>query len=52
MNERKRTSMTLLVLAVVAAFSLQACNTMAGLGKDVSSAADAVTGSAEKHKDY
>lgn len=41
---------TLLVAAALAAvLSLQACNTAAGVGKDVSSVGDAVTNSAERN---
>ena len=37
---------------VLALLPLQACNTTAGLGEDVSAGADAVTKSAEKNKNY
>ena len=44
--------MTLLVAALAVYLSLQACNTVSGIGKDVSSGADAVTDSAEQNKTY
>lgn len=46
------TSLTLIAAALAASFSLQACNTVSGIGQDVSSGADAVTESAEKNKGY
>lgn len=39
---------TKLMLAIVAAMTLSACNTMAGAGKDVSAAGTAVTNTADK----
>lgn len=52
MKTQKLTSMTLIAAALVASLSLQACNTVSGIGQDVSSGADAVTESAEKNKGY
>lgn len=46
------TPMLLIAAALTASLSLQGCNTTAGIGKDVSAGADAVTDSAEKHKNY
>ncbi|PWE28415.1 Entericidin EcnAB [Maritimibacter sp. 55A14] len=46
------TSYLLIAVALAASLSLLACNTMAGIGEDVSSGADAVTDSAEKNKNY
>ena len=41
-----------LVLATLLALpALAACNTISGIGKDVSAAGDAVSGTAEKTKD-
>lgn len=42
----------LMAFVIAASFLLQACNTTAGIGRDVSAGADAVTDSAEKNKDY
>nr|WP_210878724.1 entericidin EcnA/B family protein [Roseovarius autotrophicus] len=44
--------MPLMVFAIAASLLLQACNTTAGIGRDVSAGADAVTGSAERSKGY
>lgn len=52
MTSQKLTSVLLFVAALAAPLSLQACNTTAGIGKDVSAGADAVTKSAEKNKGY
>ncbi|KTT75716.1 entericidin A/B family lipoprotein [Sphingomonas endophytica] len=43
-----RKMMTAMVLA--GAVLVSACNTVSGVGKDVSSAGDAVAGAADKHK--
>lgn len=43
---------TLVAVALAASLALQACNTMAGIGRDVSAGADAVTDSAEENKEY
>jgi predicted small secreted protein len=50
MKSPKLRSFTLMALA--ASLSLQACNTVAGFGKDVSAGADTVTDSAEENKEY
>jgi len=49
---RKTLTMTLLSLLVLsgAASLLAACNTTAGFGKDMSSAGQAIEGSAERNK--
>lgn len=52
MKTPRFTSLTLIVAALAASLSLQACNTAAGIGKDVSAGADAVTDSAEQNKGY
>lgn len=39
----------LMLLPLLALLTLAACNTTAGLGRDVSATGDAVTNSAEKH---
>lgn len=52
MNLTRLTSLTLTAATLAASISLQACNTVSGIGKDVSSGADAVTDSAEKNKGY
>lgn len=44
--------MTLIAAALAASMSLQGCNTLAGVGRDVSSGGDAVTDSAQKNKGY
>jgi predicted small secreted protein len=46
------TTAPLLTLAIVAAFLLQGCSTTAGIGRDVSAGADAITESAEANKTY
>lgn len=40
----------IILAAIVASFATAACNTVAGAGKDVSSAGDAVTTTAEDAK--
>ncbi len=40
-----------IAIALLTTFVLAGCNTMKGVGKDVSSAGDAVTGTAEKTQD-
>jgi predicted small secreted protein len=52
MSSPRLTSVLLFVAVLAAPLSLQACNTTAGIGKDVSAGADAVTKSAEKNKGY
>lgn len=52
MKTPRLTSLTLIAAALAASLSLQACNTVAGIGKDVSSGADAVTDSAEQNKSF
>ena len=52
MKTQRFTSMTLIAAALGMSLSLQACNTVAGIGKDVSSGADAVTDSATQNKSY
>lgn len=52
MKTPRLTSLTLIAAALAASLSIQACNTVAGIGKDVSSGADAVTDSAEQNKSY
>ena len=52
MKTPRLTSLTVIAAALAASLSLQACNTVLGVGKDVSSGAKAVTKSAEKHKNY
>lgn len=52
MNKQRLTSIITIAAALAVSFSLQACNTVAGVGKDVSSGADAVTNSAEQSKTY
>jgi predicted small secreted protein len=42
----------LMAFVIAASFLLQACNTTAGIGRDVSAGADAVTDSAERNKEY
>lgn len=42
----------LVAAALSASFTLQACNTVDGLGEDVSAGADAVSGSAIENKGY
>ncbi|MFO7769887.1 MAG: entericidin [Roseovarius gahaiensis] len=42
----------LLTLAIVAGFLLQGCSTTAGIGRDVSAGADAITESATANKTY
>lgn len=42
----------LIATALTAPLTLQACNTAAGIGKDVSAGADAVTDAAEDNKTY
>ncbi|WP_104018575.1 Entericidin EcnAB [Roseovarius nitratireducens] len=46
------TTAPLLTLAIVAALLLQGCSTTAGIGRDVSAGADAITESAEANKTY
>lgn len=52
MKTPKLTSLTLVAAPLSASFSLQACNTVEGLGEDVSAGADAVSESAETNKGY
>jgi len=52
MNIAMRTLIGTLLIAVVASFGLNACNTTAGIGKDVEAAGDAIHEEAEEHKDY
>lgn len=52
MKTPTRLTLTLLAAAIVAPLSLQACNTTAGIGKDVAAGADAVTDAAEANKGY
>lgn len=52
MTTPRLTSLTLIAAALAASLALQACNTTAGIGRDVSAGADAVTDSAEKNKGY
>ena len=52
MTTSKLTLLLPIAAALVACLSLQACNTTAGIGEDVSAAGDAVTQSAEENKDY
>ncbi|NCQ24170.1 MAG: entericidin [Rhodobacteraceae bacterium CG17_big_fil_post_rev_8_21_14_2_50_63_15] len=44
--------MLLIAITLTAPFTLQGCNTAAGIGRDVSAGADAVTESAEQNKSY
>ncbi len=39
-----------MILAVVAALSLSACNTIQGMGEDIGAAGDAISGTATKTK--
>ena len=39
----------LMTVVILAAFTLAACNTTAGVGKDLSKAGGAITKSADKH---
>jgi predicted small secreted protein len=41
-----------LILAALSVFSLSACNTMQGAGKDVEKAGDKVQKEAQEHKTY
>ena len=41
-----------IVLALVAVAALAACNTMKGVGRDVSAAGDTVTGEAQQQQSY
>ncbi|MCZ0814183.1 entericidin, EcnA/B family [Roseovarius sp. EGI FJ00037] len=52
MKMPKLTTLTLLAAALSASFALQACNTVDGLGEDVSAGADAVSDSATENKGY
>ena len=52
MTTSRFTLAMLLVATLAAPLALQGCNTTAGIGKDVSAGANAVTKSAEKHKSY
>ncbi|MEI4235211.1 MULTISPECIES: entericidin, EcnA/B family [Roseovarius] len=52
MTTPKLSSLTLLAAALSASFALQACNTVDGLGEDVSAGADAVSDSATDNKGY
>lgn len=45
-------SLSLIAAALAASHSLQVCNTVAGIGKDVSAGADAETNSSQEHKEY
>ncbi len=45
-------SMLLIAVTLTAPLTLQGCNTAAGIGRDVSAGADAVTESAEQNKSY
>ncbi|MET4129787.1 hypothetical protein [Roseovarius sp. MBR-6] len=45
-------TVTMIATVLAASLSLQACNTTAGIGRDVSAGADAVTESAVKNKGY
>lgn len=39
-------------LALVVLFAVSACNTIGGVGRDLQSAGDAITGSANDNKNY
>ena len=52
MKTVRLTPMLLIAAALAASLSLQACNTTAGIGRDVSAGADAVTDSAEDNQNY
>lgn len=52
MKSLKFRSCTLIAAALAASLSLQACNTVAGFGEDVSAGAEAVTDAADENKDY
>lgn len=52
MKTPKLSSLTLIAAALSASFVLQACNTVDGLGEDVSAGADAVSESATENKGY
>lgn len=49
---KKRPRFTLATALVVAVTALAACNTTAGIGRDVSAAGNAVTGEANQAKTY
>jgi predicted small secreted protein len=52
MKMQSLTSALLVASVLAATLLLQACNTAAGIGKDVSAAGDAVSGTAEDNKTY
>lgn len=52
MKTIRLTKIALLAATLIAAFWLQACNTVDGLGEDVSAGADAVSQSAAENKRY
>ncbi len=52
MTTPRLSSLTLLAATLSASFALQACNTVDGLGEDVSAGADAVSDSATDNKGY
>jgi entericidin B len=41
-----------LLLALICAFTLSACNTMEGAGQDIEAAGEAIEGEAREHKGY
>lgn len=50
MNQSKVRSIIVPIFALLALSAVAACETVAGAGKDVSSAGDAVTGAAQETK--
>ncbi len=52
MKTPKRTSLKFIAASLAASFVLQACNTVDGLGEDVSAGADAMSASANENKGY
>jgi len=46
------TVLAVVALVVVASFSLVACNTIEGIGKDAQAAGSAITGSAQSSRSY
>lgn len=52
MKTTRFTSFSLIAAALAASLLLQACETVAGIGRDVSAGAGAVTNAAEENKEY
>ncbi|MFO7921653.1 entericidin, EcnA/B family [Rhodobacteraceae bacterium W635] len=52
MKTPKLSSLTLIAVTLSGALALQACNTVEGIGRDVSAGGNAVAGAADENREY